>query len=115
SDGLTLPESRGSVGNLTPTKEGRMEGTSRTRLAGFNPQHIAALANHKPYDLSGVVTYDLISRPSKVFHEDLGHPVSADGSVQEWLDSLPRQQAANYLRRVSDHLARAHRQERTVG
>ncbi len=81
----------------------------------INSQHIAALANHKPYDLGGVVTYDLVSRPSKVFHDELGQPVHADASLSDWLDSLPRQLAANDLRRVRDHLARAYQEGRTVG
>jgi hypothetical protein len=68
----------------------------------------------KPFDLNGLKTYDLESRPSKVFHEDLGHPVSSEATVAEWLDSLPRQLASNALRRVRDHLCRAHENGRTV-
>jgi hypothetical protein len=68
----------------------------------------------KPFDLNGLKTYDLESRPSKVFHEDLGHPVSSEATVAEWLDSLPRQLASNALRRVRDHLCRAHEDGRTV-
>lgn len=68
----------------------------------------------KPFDLNGLKTYDLESRPSKVFHEDLGQPVSADATVAEWLASLPRQLAGNALRRVRDHLCRAHEDGRTV-
>jgi hypothetical protein len=68
----------------------------------------------KPFDLNGLKTYDLESRPSKVFHEDLGQPVSADAGVAEWLDSLPRQLAGNALRRVRDHLCRARDEGRTV-
>jgi len=62
----------------------------------------------KPFDLSGLKTYDLKSRPSKVFVEDLGHPVEAGTSVGDWIDSLPRQLAGNDLRRVRDHLCRAY-------
>ena len=68
----------------------------------------------KPFDLNGLKTYDLESRPSKVFHEDLGQPVSAEATVAEWLDCLPRQLAVNALRRVRDHLCRAHEDGRTV-
>lgn len=68
----------------------------------------------KPFDLNGLKTYDLESRPSKVFHEDLGQPVPADASVAEWLDGLPRQLAGNALRRVRDHLCRAYEDGRTV-
>jgi hypothetical protein len=59
-------------------------------------------------------TYDLGSRPSKVFHDDLGRPLSAGASVEDWLDSLPRQLAGNALRRVRFHLTRAHAERRTV-
>lgn len=68
----------------------------------------------KPFDLHGLKTYDLQSRPSKVFVEDLGRPASAETSVGDWLDTLPRQLAANELRRVREHLCRAHREGRTV-
>jgi len=74
-----------------------------------------ALGAHKPYDLSGLQTYDLVSRPSKVFHDDLGQPVSATASVADWLSSLPHQLAANDLRRVCDHLCRAREHGRTIG
>jgi hypothetical protein len=68
----------------------------------------------KPFDLNGLKTYDLQSRPSKVFLEDLGQPVSANATIAEWLDRLPRQLAGNALRRVRDHLCRAHEDGRTV-
>lgn len=61
-----------------------------------------------PFDLHGLRTYELVSRPSKVFVEDLGSPVCPDSSVGGWIDSLPRQLAGNDLRRVRDHLVRAH-------
>ena len=68
----------------------------------------------KPFDLHGLKTYDLQSRPSKVFVEDLGKPASAGTRIGDWLDSLPRQLAANDLRRVRDHLCRANRDGRTI-
>src|SRR5262245_22494150 len=61
----------------------------------------------KPFDLQDLKTYELKTRPSKVFVEDLGQPLSAGASVHEWLESLPRQLAGNDLRRVRDHLCRA--------
>jgi deoxyhypusine synthase len=80
--------------------------------AAINPPHHEAFL--RPYDLAGLQTYDLVSRPSKVFHDDLGKPVAPDANIGEWLDSLPRQLAANDLRRVAAHLARAHRDGRTT-
>jgi hypothetical protein len=68
----------------------------------------------KPFDLHGLKTYELGSRPCKVFREDLGRPVEADATVADWLDSLPRQLAGNEIRRVRDHLCRAHDEGRTV-
>jgi deoxyhypusine synthase len=67
-----------------------------------------------PFDLHGLKTYDLRSRPSKVFVEDLGRPLAAGATVADWLDSLPRQLAGNDLRRACDHICRAARQGRTV-
>jgi hypothetical protein len=68
----------------------------------------------RPFDLHGLRTYDLQSRPSKVFHDDLGKPLAPGATVDDWIDSLPRQLAGNGLRRVRFHLARAHAEGRTV-
>jgi hypothetical protein len=68
----------------------------------------------KPFDLQGLRTYDLRSRPSKVFVEDLGRPLPAGAGVADWLDALPKQLAAETLRKVRDHLLRAKRDGRTV-
>jgi hypothetical protein len=68
----------------------------------------------KPFDLAALRTYDLESRPSKVFVEDLGTPVDGDTTVADWLDTLPRQLAAQELRKVRDHLVRAYLDGRTV-
>jgi hypothetical protein len=68
----------------------------------------------EPFDLNGLKTYELKSRPSKVFVEDLGRPVGPSATVNEWLDALPRQLAGNEVRRVRDHLVRAHETGKTV-
>jgi hypothetical protein len=68
----------------------------------------------RPFDLHGLKTYDLASRPSKVFHDDLGRPLAPGATFEEFVDSLPRQLAGNHLRRVREHLIRAHAEERTV-
>jgi deoxyhypusine synthase len=67
-----------------------------------------------PFNLHGLKTYDLRSRPSKVFIEDLGRPLGAGATVADWLDSLPRQLAGNDLRRACGHVCRAVREGRTV-
>jgi hypothetical protein len=69
---------------------------------------------YRPFDLNGLKTYELQSRPSKVFQEDLGRPVAAEATVNEWLESLPRQLAGKDLRAVRDHLCRAHAAGRPV-
>ena len=48
---------------------------------------------NKPFDLQGLKTYDLASRPSKVFKEDLGKPLGENASVADLIDSLPNQLA----------------------
>jgi hypothetical protein len=68
----------------------------------------------KPIDLHGLKTYDLQSRPSKVFVDDLGRPVDRHVGPPQWLESLPRQLAANDLRQVVHHLHRAHLEGKTV-
>jgi deoxyhypusine synthase len=76
--------------------------------------HACAPSTPRPLDLNGLKTYDLRSRPSKVFVEDLGHPVAVGASVTDWLDALPRQLAARDLRRVCEHVCRAQHNGRTV-
>jgi len=68
----------------------------------------------RPFDLTGLRTYDLLSRPSKVAAADLGRPVDPATPVGDWLDSLPKQLAANELRKLRDHVVRAHRGGRPV-
>ena len=68
-----------------------------------------ALASYPPFDLHGLKTYALQSRPSKVFVEDVGQTAGPETAIGAWIDSLPRSLAANDLRRVRDHICRAHR------
>lgn len=66
----------------------------------------------RPFDLTGLRTYDLASRASKVAVADLGRPADPAAPIGDWLDSLPRQLAANELRKVRDHLLRVRRDGR---
>src|SRR5947208_10762299 len=68
----------------------------------------------RPFDLHGLRTYDLQSRASKVSVTDLGRPADPSTPVGDWLDTLPKQLAANELRKLRDHVIRAHRDGRTV-
>jgi hypothetical protein len=65
-------------------------------------------------DLHGLTTYELQSRPSKVFYEDMGLPVSPEATVGEWLDTLPRQLAGKDLRAVVEHVCKAFQSGRPV-
>ncbi len=69
---------------------------------------------NRPFDLQGLKTYDLASRPSKVFKEDLGKPLSGTATVADLIDSLPNQLAGKSIRRVRDHLIRASANGNTV-
>lgn len=60
-----------------------------------------------PFDLHGLATYELQSRPSKVFADELGKPINPDTTVGDWLETLPRQLGGNELRGVRDHISRA--------
>jgi hypothetical protein len=68
----------------------------------------------RPFELTGLRTYDLASRPSKVAVADLGRPADPAAPFAAFLDTLPKQLAANELRKVRDHVVRAHRTGKTV-
>lgn len=68
----------------------------------------------RPFDLSGLRTYDLASRPSKVSVTDLGRVVPPTTPLADFFDALPRQLAAVELRRVRDQVLRAYHAGRTV-
>jgi hypothetical protein len=80
----------------------------------IQPRGCDRTAAAAPFDLHGLKTYDLSSRPSKVFSDDLGRPVEAGATFSDWWTSLPRQLAGNAVRKVCQHLCRAHSQGRTV-
>jgi hypothetical protein len=62
---------------------------------------------YEEFDLSGVRTYPLASRPSKARAEDFGRPVSAGVTFKTWFDSLPAILGARDLHRVVDALVAA--------
>jgi hypothetical protein len=68
----------------------------------------------RPFDLNGLRTYELKTRPSKVFVEDVGRPLDAGASLDDWLESLPRVLAGNHVRLVRDCLCEAYERRRTV-
>jgi hypothetical protein len=60
-----------------------------------------------PLDLSGVHTYPLAGRHSKVSLADFGRPHPAGGSLAGFLDSLPRVLGAESLRALAGEVLRA--------
>src|SRR6478672_13028730 len=65
--------------------------------------------DYEEFDLSGVRTYPLKSRPSKAKVEDFGRPVSPAATVGEFLDTLPNVLAASDLKVVARSIAVAGR------
>src|SRR5215218_1043028 len=63
----------------------------------------------RPLDLTGLRTYDLASRPSKVHAADLGRVTDPSTPVGDWLDTLPKQLAANELRKLRDRVVTSRR------
>ena len=68
----------------------------------------------RPLDLSGLHTYSLHERTSKVTVDDFGGPVRAGMSVADLMAILPDQLAARDLKHLIDHLATAHAHKKTV-
>lgn len=68
----------------------------------------------EPLDLTGLKTYPLATRPSKVVVGDLGRVVPPSTAIGTWIDTLPRQFAAVELRKLRDHVVRCHREKHTV-
>ncbi len=65
-------------------------------------------------DPTGLVTYPLEGRPSKVHARDLRPPYRPGGSFRQFLESLPAFLQAEDLRAVARAIAEAHRSDRVV-
>jgi len=68
---------------------------------------------YEEFDLSGIRTYPLASRPSKARAEDFARPVGAGATFKDWFDSLPRILGGGDIRRVVAAIASA--RERRAG
>jgi hypothetical protein len=68
----------------------------------------------KPLDLSGLKTYPLESRKSKVERADFAHPWKHGGSLEDFLDRIPNILAARDFRAVVSAIANAHRENKPV-
>lgn len=66
----------------------------------------------EPFDLHGLKTIPLAARPSKVCADDLGRLLPSTPVMGDFLDRLPKQLAANSLRRLCGHLCRIARENR---
>jgi deoxyhypusine synthase len=67
-----------------------------------------------PIDLSGVQTYNLSDRKSKVAAEDFGKIWQKGASYRTFLDRLPKILAAAQLKNVVSAIVEAYRAERTI-
>ncbi|MHB8069990.1 MAG: GSU2086 family protein [Desulfobaccales bacterium] len=68
----------------------------------------------EPLNLTGIKTYSLKDRPSKVSRQDFGQPWQAGGSLREFADRLPHILAGTALREVIAAWVQARREERQV-
>ncbi len=66
----------------------------------------------RPFDLTDLRTYPLAGRPSKVRTADLGRVADPATPVGDWLETLPKQLAANELRKLRDRVVTARRNGR---
>jgi hypothetical protein len=63
--------------------------------------------SYEEFDLSGVNTYPLASRPSKARAADFARPVGPDVTFKTWFDSLPQILGGQDIRRVVAAIAAA--------
>jgi hypothetical protein len=68
----------------------------------------------EPLDISGIATYPLASRPSKVTTDDFARPVSGDASLKGFLDGLPNILAARDLRELAKLIREAKQANRAI-
>lgn len=68
----------------------------------------------EPLDLSGITTYALASRPSKVTTDDFAQPFASDSSLKDFLDRLPDILAARELRELAALIRTAKREGRAI-
>ena len=62
---------------------------------------------YEEFDLSGIHTYPLASRHSKVRAEDFARPVEQGGTFKDWLERLPALLGARDLRRAVNAIVEA--------
>src|SRR5262245_9743102 len=67
-----------------------------------------------PLDLSGIRTYPLGSRQSKVSAEDLARPISPNASLKKFLEGFPDVLAARELKELASLIRNARRKARAI-
>src|ERR1700694_2472953 len=67
-----------------------------------------------PIDLSGIATYPLASRPSKVTTADFAKPTPKDSSLKDFLNGLPNILAARELRELAGLIREAKQKGRAI-
>jgi len=72
------------------------------------------MKKYKPVDLSGLRTYSVHDRPSKVSVDDFSRPLKAGASVRDLIRSLPNQLMGKDFPELIGRLAAAHRAERPI-
>lgn len=68
----------------------------------------------KPISLDKVKSYPLKDRVSKVEVEDFGEAWRPEGSMSDWLNSLPKILAGNEFRNIVEDIVRATSSEKTI-
>jgi deoxyhypusine synthase len=68
----------------------------------------------EPIDLSGIATYPLASRPSKVTTADFAKPTPVDSSLKDFVNSLPNILAARELRELAGLIREAKQKDRAI-
>jgi hypothetical protein len=69
---------------------------------------------YEEFDVSGIRSYPLASRNSKVTAEQFGRPVERGGSFKTWLESLPAMLGAADIRRVAAAIVAAKKRDAGV-
>lgn len=68
----------------------------------------------EPISLEGIRSYPLKQRASKVSVDDFGKPWKAGGSMNAWLESLPRILAGNDIIKVAESIVKAVKSKKMV-
>ncbi|HUL75122.1 MAG TPA: hypothetical protein VLT86_18560 [Vicinamibacterales bacterium] len=70
--------------------------------------------DYEPFDLSGVRTYPLAGRTSKVRHDQFAHRWAPETGFSGWIASLPRVLAAADLQAIVQAMQQAHADGRAI-